>query len=95
MGKKTILKSILWDVDLEKIDLEKDKKLIIERILKYGVSEQVAWLLGNYSEKSIVEVVKKSRNIDRKTANYWALRFHIPKEEILCLKRQLMQECFY
>lgn len=90
-----VLKSLFWDIDVEKVDFNKNRKFIIERILKYGLPEQVAWLLDNYTEKYIIEVVKISKNIDKKTANYWAIHFHIPKEEILCLKRPLMQDCFY
>lgn len=95
MKDKTVLKGLFWDVDIEKVDPEKNSKFIIERVLKYGLTEHVNWLLHNYSERSIVEVVKKSKNIDRKTANYWAIHFHIPRQEILCIKRQLMQDCFY
>ena len=86
---------MFWDIDIERIDLKKNKEFVIERILEYGFTGQVSWLLKNYSRQSIIEVVKKSRNIDKITANYWAIHFHIKKEEILCLKRQLMQNCFY
>ena len=95
MNDNSVLKNLFWDFDIEKIDLKKDREFIIERILKYGLPEQVNWLLDNYTEKLIVEVIKKSKNIDKKTANYWAIHFQIPKKNILCLKRPLIQDCFY
>lgn len=95
MNDKAIIKNLLWDVDIEKIDLQKNSVFIVERILKYGLPEQVNWLLDNYTEQCIVEVVKISKNIDKKTANYWAIHFQIPRKDILCLKRQLTQKCFY
>ena len=30
------VKVILWDVDIEKLDIKRHKKFIIERIIKYG-----------------------------------------------------------
>jgi hypothetical protein len=95
MDQIIFLKDMFWDIDIESIDLKKNKEFVIERILKYGFTEQIAWLLKNYNRQSIVEVVKKSRNIDKVTANYWAIHFQIKKEEIMCLKRSLMQDCFY
>ncbi len=94
MKNIVILKNLFWDRDINFIDIEKHKIFIIERILKYGLPEQVLWLLSTYPEQSIVEVIKKSKNIDKKTANYWAVHFQIPKKEILCFKRLLMQEYF-
>lgn len=95
MKDEANFKSLFWDRDINKIDLKKNKEFIIERILKYGRPEQVLWLLEAYTEEAIVEVVKKSKNIDKKTANYWAVHFRISKKEILCFNRRLMQDCFY
>jgi hypothetical protein len=95
MDYKKFLKDMFWDIDIESIDLKKNKKFVIERILKYGLTEQISWLLKNYNKQSIVKVVKNSKNIDKVTANYWAIHFNIKREEIMCLKRTLMQDCFY
>jgi len=84
-----------WDVDVKSIDKIKHKKLIIERILRLGRPESINWLLDMYTNTEIVEVVKETRNIDRKTANYWAIHFGIPREEIACLNMQFQTDCFY
>ncbi len=86
------VKVILWDVDIEKLDIKRHKKFIIERIIKYGNEKDVRWMLKTYSLKEIGEVVKKSRNIDRKSANYWALRLNIPREEIYCLRNTYQKQ---
>lgn len=84
-----------WDVDIDRLDTVKNKKFIIERLLRYGRPEQIKWVLASYSDNEIIEVVKSSRTIDRKTATYWALHYNILPGEVLCLNRRLMQECFY
>lgn len=52
------LQAALWSYDLERLDIEKDKKLIITQVLNYGVLEDVKWLYSIYSEEDIKEVVK-------------------------------------
>ncbi len=74
---KLLLSSLLWDTDVEKIDLLKDKHAIIERILMYGRPEHIEWMLERYTEKDLKNVVKKSKNLDNKTLNYWAIRLNI------------------
>jgi len=86
---------LFWDVNIFTLDKNQHKRFIIERILKYGRPESIKWLLANYADQEIIEVVKLSKNIDRKTANYWAIHYHIPKEEVLCLNRSYLQKCFY
>ncbi len=86
---------MFWDVDSALLDKNKDQQFIIERVLKYGRPETIHWLKANYSDKEIIAVVKSSKVIDRKTANYWAIHYHIPTEEVLCLNRPFLQKCFY
>ncbi len=83
------LKHLFWDTDISKIDPQKNKYFIIERVLRYGFGEDVKLIISAYSKDDIVHVVKTSRVIDRKTARYWSIHFDIPEKEILCLNRQL------
>ena len=87
--------TLFWDIDKNKLDFEKHKRFIIERILQYGLPNDIKWLLNKYAEKDIIKVVKQSKNIDKKTANFWAIHFEISKKEVLCLNRPLIQELFY
>ena len=86
------IKVILWDVEVNKLDIKRHKRFIIERIIKYGNEKDVKWMLETYSLKEIGEVVKKSKNIDRKSANYWALRLNIPREEVYCLRNTYQRQ---
>jgi hypothetical protein len=89
------LKHLFWDTDLEKIDHVENSYFIIERALRYGLPEDIRLIVKTYTKEEIVNVVKTSRTIDRKTARFWSVHFNIPEEEILCLKRQLLQKFFY
>ena len=65
------------------LDPQKHKKFIIERVLKFGTPKDIRWLLATYAEDDIIQVVKASRALDKKTANFWAIHYGIPLEEIL------------
>ena len=80
------IKVVLWDVDTKELDLKKHWFFIIERIMVYGNENDVRWMLATFSKEQLIEVVKNSKNLDRKTANFWALWFGIDKERIRCFK---------
>ncbi len=86
---------LFWDVDPALLDLEKHFIFIIERILSLGRPKEIGWLLSIFPPGKIILVVKKSRKLSKKTANYWALHFGIPKEDVACFKRPLIIDSFY
>ena len=90
--KNSILKPIFWDLDAEKLDIEKNSRQIIERILEWGDLEQVHWMLKTYSREEIVEATKNSRQLSKKSANFWADYYGISKNEVKCLTRLLQKE---
>lgn len=86
---------LFWDVDPLSLDTELHVSFIIERILRYGLPEDVKKMLAIYDDATIRAVVCNSRKIDRKTASFWAVHFNIPREEIKCFSAQLINNCFY
>ncbi len=64
-----------WDCDFDKLDANAYKFYVIERIMKYGNSDSIQWLLKNYENLEIKEVLEKSRELDPKTKNFWNIYF--------------------
>jgi hypothetical protein len=95
LGGNSQLKHLFWDVDPLTLDVDKHSSFIIERILRFGLPEDVKTMLEQYDETAIRSVVRHSRNIDRKTASFWALHLNIPREEIACFSTPLINSCFY
>ena len=76
---------ILWSYDINKMDLEGDKKEIITQVLNYGTWEDLKLLYKLYSEEEIKEVVKNPRRgvWFKKVLNFWTTIFNIQlKKEI-------------
>jgi hypothetical protein len=68
--KKILPAYLFGDMNFKELDMLKDKKIIIDRILKFGSEKEINWLLSNYSKKDIVGIIKFSKNIDKKTTNF-------------------------
>ena len=65
--------SLFWDTNPEKIDLKKNAKYVIERVLDFGRDEEVRWLWSFYDKELIRDVVAKSRSLNPLTKALWTL----------------------
>lgn len=52
------LQPILWSVDVNKLDIEKDKGYIIHQILVYGDMADVKWLFDTYGKDGVKKVFR-------------------------------------
>ena len=66
-------KKYFWDTDFNSLNIEKHKKYIIERILEWGEDEAVKWLNNVFKKDEIINTLKTSRTISRKSLNFWNL----------------------
>jgi hypothetical protein len=57
----------------DRLDLNRDANLIIQRTLEYGNWEEVRWLFQRYGKKRISAYIRRygERGLDRVTFNYW------------------------
>ena len=85
------LERYFWDVDFYSLDLQKDAYFIIERILEEGDIKAIKWMLRTFSPKTIKKVLQTSKKLSKKSANFWAIIFNLPKNKILCLKKSFQK----
>lgn len=50
------LQAVLWSVNTDKLDLQKDKEYIVHQILGYGRWEDIKWLFKIYGQSQIKDV---------------------------------------
>jgi hypothetical protein len=75
-----------WDTNPESFDPAAYPAYTIGRILEYGDEKAVAWLKGTFAEDEIKRVIRTERRLTRRSANFWALVYRIPPEEVAALK---------
>ncbi len=49
---------IFWDINISKLDFEKNSKLIITQVINYGYVEEIQTLFKVYSEETVRQVLK-------------------------------------
>ncbi len=81
----SFLQVVFPSYEVERLNLEEDEKLIITRVLNYGVWRDIKWLYSVYTEEDIKEVLlNPSRGVwFPKVLNFWetVLNIKIPKKK--------------
>lgn len=76
-----------WDVDITKLDEEKSKRFIIERIINFGTLNEIKLIKEFYGVETVVSNLCNLNYIDPKTLNFVSLLFQIPKTKFKCYTR--------
>ena len=79
------IRKFFWEYEGNEIEIQENWFFIIERLLEYGDFEAVKWAFKHFDQSQLVEVVKASRNLSKKTASMWQNYFNLSKEEIRCM----------
>ncbi len=88
MGKlPSFLQKYFWDVDFSKVDKKTHSQFIIERILEFGDQKSAKWMKNNFDLDEIKKVVIVSKNLSKKSANFWQIIFNLERDKILCFKK--------
>ena len=75
---------LFWDIDKNKIDIEKHKALIIERVMNRGNLMDLNMLLQTYGFNTIKHEIVNVGYLDKKTLNWAALFFNLKKSDFKC-----------
>ena len=66
--------ALFWDVNPKNIDTKKHARYIIERVLEFGKSNEVAWVFKQYSKDYIKKIINLPRvQISAKSKALWTL----------------------
>ena len=79
---------MFWDTDVENFDPIAYPLDTIERVLEHGDEDDVAWLLRVFTREQIHEVLRTDGRLTPRSANFWALVFDLPVQEVAALRRE-------
>lgn len=73
------VESILWSYNIDEIDLELHKKLIIGQVLNYGTKDATSWLFKMYRQDEIQKIAEQIPfgQWDKKSLALWSLYLDI------------------
>jgi hypothetical protein len=87
-----IRKELFWDISPEQLDIQRNRRLIIDRVLQYGNLKEFIYILDLYGIEKIKQEVKQIAYLDPKTLEFVSGYFNIDKKELKCfIKKQLNQ----
>ncbi len=74
-----VVKPYLWSYNLDKIDLQKHKRLIIAQILNYGSKQATDWLFSAYTKYEIKRIAQQIPygQWNKKSLTLWSLLLDI------------------
>lgn len=80
-------KQYFWDVDFEKVDLDKFRPFILKRLLDRGNTEAIIWVRQHYTKEDIIQLLLTTRDLSAQTANFWADFLRLDKRKVACLQK--------
>lgn len=79
------LAPLFWDIDLAAFDPQGHPAYTIGRVLEHGDADAVAWMRQSFAEAQIMEVLRSEHRLSARSANFWALVFHVPASDVASL----------
>ena len=88
MGKKFNISQLsphlFWDVDRDKLDIDKNRKLIVHRVLEYGLMHDWILLKNDLGIKKIGETAIKIKDLDDRALSFISMLTKIPEDQFIC-----------
>jgi len=79
-----INKKLLWDADLNDIDVYKHKTWIVSRVLTRGSLEDIRAILKFYTDEELKEAVLKSKTLTEKAMHFIAQYLNLNLKDFKC-----------
>jgi len=79
-------KNLFWDTDPKSLDLEKNARFIVERVLMRGGLADWRNLYRIYGYERLKKEVLKIRYLDKVTLNFCSVFFNLPKSDFKCYR---------
>jgi hypothetical protein len=87
--KSKLNQTLFWDVNFEKLDIDKYWPSVVVRILEYGDWEQWQAARRYYGDKKIIEAVTSVKWLTEKAWIFCSAVYNIPKENFKCYTTRL------
>ena len=80
-------KHLFWDMNTNLLDKEKNKTIIIERVINRGDINDVKIIISEYGLDTIKQEIVNAGFLDKITLNWVSLFLNIPKTKFRCYKK--------
>lgn len=64
-----------WEIDPKSLDIQQYRFYVISRLLEFGDAKACKFIVSHFRKKDILKVINKSREVSRRTRNFWHFYF--------------------
>ncbi len=75
---------LFWDVDVAKLQMDKNKQFLVERVIQRGNRDDLDKLLSYYGKMEVAEIIKQLPWMNEKDMAFVHVFFDIPFNELKC-----------
>ena len=81
-------KEMFWDIQFEKLDIEKNRNLIIQRVVDFGTWEEFLKMVNQYGKKVVIEESLLNRELSDQGAYFLSHYFEKNIKDFVCYKKR-------
>jgi len=89
--KPDISSLAFWDVDFEKINFEKNSLFVMEKVLNYGLWNDIIELIKFYGEDRIRREIVNATYLSKEVLNFVCFYFRLSPDDFKCYKSRQLQ----
>jgi hypothetical protein len=75
---------LFWDTKLESLDFQKNKRLIVDRVLHRGTLEEWNFVKNYYGKDELIKILCELPFIAPKEANFVKVLFNLEPQQMRC-----------
>ena len=88
MNKPTLSKQAFWDVDMSKIDYEKNARYIVEKVIERGKAEDFNNILSFYGFEKVKELALQANSLSDISINFCCVLFKVKPTDFKCYEKK-------
>ena len=86
---------IVWDVDVNSIDMEKNGVFVLQRVLQYGLLKDWLIIKSNLGLEKMKSIAVQIPTLDDVSISFLSNLLHIEKSEFRCYKNRQSNQNYW
>ena len=89
-----ISSSLFWDIDISKLDWNRHKQLIVERVIQRGSLNAIKEVTDHYGIQELKSIIRQIPYLEKRDIAFVHIYFDIPLNELKCYTRKRLARNF-
>jgi hypothetical protein len=86
--------TLFWDIDVSKLDWNRHKQLIVERVIQRGSLDAIKEVTAHYGIEEFKNIIKNIPYLEKRDVAFVHIYFDIPLNELKCYTKKRLAPNF-